>query len=178
MRHAPLTGSVRILLTSTALTGLLLLTVLTHWYAYQLSYWRYRHFIEIAAVSGVLILDGGPYEEDEGNHWKFFGEDRWGRAENGDFWGLIGNGGDVLGGLIRPHYFYDIWPEPDIWVVTVPMWMPTVLLLSLLAWQLYHRRHSSRSTGACLNCGYDLRATPQRCPECGTIVRTGKPSKE
>ncbi|MGA2584685.1 MAG: hypothetical protein ABSG31_15525 [Tepidisphaeraceae bacterium] len=59
----------------------------------------------------------------------------------------------------------------------MPDW-PLVILTGLppLLWIFYNRRpirnRWRRMRGLCEVCGYDLRATPQRCPECGTMVKS------
>lgn len=56
----------------------------------------------------------------------------------------------------------------DFHQLTLPIW-PLILLASVAPGALvvgaYRRRH--RQPGFCTRCGYDLRATPDRCPECG-----------
>jgi len=64
-------------------------------------------------------------------------------------------------------------------VVIRSIWCPCWLLfLSAAIWPLtsltlLHRRRASRRhlarAGCCAKCGYDLRASPDRCPECGAL---------
>jgi len=55
------------------------------------------------------------------------------------------------------------------WGVQLPLWALAVTLTLLPATRLI-RRVRRHARGHCSRCGYDLRATPDRCPECGTIA--------
>lgn len=61
------------------------------------------------------------------------------------------------------------------WQVTAPMWAPVAMTLILpMVWVIRWRRQRAREMiGKCAACGYDLRATPQRCPECGAVPISG-----
>jgi hypothetical protein len=52
-------------------------------------------------------------------------------------------------------------------IVAAPYWLLVPLLATPAAAALLRRRRRHAS-GLCNACGYDLRATPGRCPECGT----------
>jgi hypothetical protein len=55
------------------------------------------------------------------------------------------------------------------WAIRLPDYAGaaiTGVLPALCAWRHARRRHRE-SNGLCRSCGYDLRATPDTCPECG-----------
>ena len=73
-------------------------------------------------------------------------------------------------------------PEPglvmericDVVEVRSPFWFWTLVLGALpFRWLMPAKRRSAESlrltSGNCRVCGYDLRATPERCPECGMV---------
>ncbi len=67
-----------------------------------------------------------------------------------------------------------VWHERR---VIVPLYALVLLSAALpIAWALAERRAAGRTQkrlklGLCLQCGYDLRASQDRCPECGSLSR-------
>jgi hypothetical protein len=58
--------------------------------------------------------------------------------------------------------------DPFVWV-RVPYWSVVAALAAVPAWRFSARaRRAARiRNSVCPGCGYDLRATPGQCPECG-----------
>ncbi len=65
-------------------------------------------------------------------------------------------------------------PVGGLRLVQVWLWLPVVLsacpCFILLCVPRLHRRRKRRKLGLCLKCGYDVRASRDRCPECGTTI--------
>ena len=69
----------------------------------------------------------------------------------------------------------DIWYMGSGWSFHVPYWAILLVTLPLpmnYVWVML-RRERRRNKGQCGGCGYDLRASAERCPECGTPIEAG-----
>jgi len=67
------------------------------------------------------------------------------------------------GSALQDHFINDF---------KIPFWLLTITILPVPVFRIVRRFHHGTAIGAvlCSRCGYDLRATPHRCPECGKIV--------
>jgi 4-amino-4-deoxy-L-arabinose transferase-like glycosyltransferase len=61
----------------------------------------------------------------------------------------------------------------------LPHWLFCVMFLiaPVIRRRRWLRNRPLRQTGHCVSCGYDLRATPDRCPECGTPIENAVQAK-
>lgn len=100
-----------------------------------------------------------------------------------DLWDWVGTFGDhqyciYRLGIISFAKFSEGSAGIRYQIISVPCWAAAMVFLvcpGCLAWQRL-RCNRTAVSGACSSCGYDLRATPERCPECGTVCRAPRPS--
>jgi|SRR5882724_2139098 len=77
-------------------------------------------------------------------------------------------------GFGRQRHLYTSPGEADVayrehWAVVMPHWFVFLLMLfpSIRLIPRFVRKSRWQARGCCIKCGYDLRATPGKCPECG-----------
>jgi len=78
-------------------------------------------------------------------------------------------GGFKHGAFSHPEPMH-VRPRAYGWQIVVPFWSivpPTAIAPLIAIWRRSRRRITF---GNCASCGYDMRATPMRCPECGREV--------
>ncbi|HEX5243168.1 MAG TPA: hypothetical protein VFW23_07865 [Tepidisphaeraceae bacterium] len=70
------------------------------------------------------------------------------------------------------RFFLDPWTQPVYTSIAIemPIW-PLMLVSAIwpILWLRKMRRHFFAGPNRCRGCGYDLRASPDRCPECGLV---------
>ena len=125
-------------------------------------HWTHTRFIGYSADELQVIMDGFPGKlnwERTAAHIRY--------VPTGSIWLRMGFYSDH-----RQHEIYDLYHcTQDFHNVMVPDWalvVPTAICPGF--WLVTFRRSRRRTELYCCTCcGYDLRATPYQCPECGRI---------
>ncbi len=142
------------------------------------TYWRWSESWQLRTYRGELLIEGRYQQKtmwlsDVNRLIQRDGVKRpqWTRTKifysttSGDptstLWREMGFVWDVYTWVV-PTRRYIRFGAP-LWVAVLP---GAFVLLALV------RRSRKHKRGLCRVCNYDLRATPDRCPECGTLTKT------
>lgn len=118
------------------------------------------------------VTSGWP-PQPQPNPWGFFASKVGSVPFRTNKWSFLGFGWDDSTFTLRVQYP----PDPEVVSTArtrdliVPLWSACLMTAWMPSWWGYRRLRKTRTVkGYCTSCGYDLRASPDCCPECGTSV--------
>ena len=172
--------------------GCLAISLFTEFYTYHWR-WGAKSYMESAGHTRELILSGGILSFRCADDWPTPAPaPSWRESESFDYnvrLGLFGfyrlretwyHGEPPAGGLSQqqrselPHFSYGRHGWDISFAIAAYLFLMPVLATTLISLRTLLR--ARRAKGICRNCGYDLRGTPGRCPECGLVADAAKGS--
>ena len=148
------------------------LWVRSQWHLDKLVFRTAGDLFRLTSANGTLGFEWGDGWPDP--VFKYFHNGNIGRWDPAEEMG--GAAGFALGRTVqRWEYRQDQWLSVPFVNAAVPHWSVAALAGAAPVWWSIRLRDARRRrdrvvAGMCPDCGYDLRATPDRCPECGAAV--------